>query len=732
MEIDYLRILMLSFPVLAVAVAGVFALLHKRKAALRVITGGIALSLFCLFVKYSPEKQGNYRYLIAVSDVVESFLKGTDLTKVLDYSADGTLSDRHVAAALFVLAPALTVSNVLALFQLTVDRLRYALYPGTKYILSELNPEALALAGSIRREHRYAQIVFTGVGNPEKKHDTLLLEQARELNALCLKQGVTRLYFGFLFRKNRIFLISRNEPENVSEALALIEKHKNTLKQMDITVYAASAESRLAIDAADKGKHCLHRGFRRYLKRHLPGILRQERTWGHFARVLQGAPLEGRFCVRCVDVVELTVRNLLETHYKTIHKQAKAQDRTVGVTILGFGRHGAALLKNAAWIFQLYGYRLQFNIFDLDGSARRRLEQEAPELLRDFGSFYGDDASHDILFLGNDRGNDCFLSDFDTEFQKNWNRIKQTQLVFVSMGDDSRNIAAAIHVRELFQRRQMELALKAADLAGTEKAQRDVLKNLKGFFDNPQNIRFPLICAVVRDQNRAENLRACAGGEKGNQACYNYLIEPVGALDQAYDMKKIDNLKELEKSALKNHLCWSFKDVLTSAATQVSEETLKQLVDGAMQYVCYSYYRESSVATTLYKKLMGQVKAQQEDDFKAELEKRLEKLLAEEPKKQLNEESKNQLKKKLEQELKEELEKNLEKKLAAQGISCGNQSVATKVQGVTEHLRWNAYMRALGYRQYALRSDRVKLHPLIVPYHSLPQDEQTKDIIEFE
>ena len=88
--------------------------------------------------------------------------------------------------------------------------------------------------------------------------------------------------------------------------------------------------------------------------------------------------------------------------------------------------------------------------------------------------------------------------------------------------------------------------------------------------------------------------------------------------------------------------------------------------------------------------------------------------------------------KKLEQELKEELEKNLEKKLAAQGISCGNQSVATKVQGVTEHLRWNAYMRALGYRQYALRSDRVKLHPLIVPYHSLSQDEQTKDIIEFE
>ena len=58
--------------------------------------------------------------------------------------------------------------------------------------------------------------------------------------------------------------------------------------------------------------------------------------------------------------------------------------------------------------------------------------------------------------------------------------------------------------------------------------------------------------------------------------------------------------------------------------------------------------------------------------------------------------------------------------------------MTAKVQGVTEHLRWNAYMRALGYRQYALRSDRVKLHPLIVPYHSLPQDEQTKDIIEFE
>jgi hypothetical protein len=146
----------------------------------------------------------------------------------------GETDYKDYAVCLFLFAPLLTLSNVLALFQSVIDKLRYVLFSGTKYILSELNAESIALAESIRKENPYVQIVFAGVGNPEKKYDTKLLDKARELSALCLKRDISHLYFGFPLQKYLIFLISHHEPENVADALALIKKYKDTRTKIDL------------------------------------------------------------------------------------------------------------------------------------------------------------------------------------------------------------------------------------------------------------------------------------------------------------------------------------------------------------------------------------------------------------------------------------------------------------------------------------------------------------------
>lgn len=683
MELPYLYCGSLFCVVFAALLAAIAVLLHKRRRALHILTAGVYFALLLLFLLKS-RIAGNaldmYSLLIAADYSMDVFLRGYAFEKFPEFAAQVMGRDyRPYAATLFVLAPVLTFSNVLALFQTTIDRIRYVVYPGTKYILSELNAESLALAESIRKEKTHAQIVFAGVGNGEKKSISLL-ENARKISALCLPRSITMMKFGNPFQKKLIFLICKNEPKNVADAIALTEKYKNTRQQMEIYVYASSNESRLAIDAADKGNRCLHPRFRNYLSQHLPAIFKENgsRHWEQFARILENAPLEGGFSVCCVDPVEQTVRNVLTENYQSIHEKAKTKDKVVGITILGFGNHGATLLKNAAWMFQLYGYRLQINVFDLDGSARKYLQQKAPELRFDYSRAYEDEASHDILFMGEDRGIDCFCSDFDELFlHTHWQRLQATQLVFVSLGDDSKNITAATHIRELFQRKQIEAALAEANLTGSVEEKENILKNLQKQFEDPASAGSPLIFAVVTDRNRSANLISSAAGTFGDRARCNYHIQPVGVLSDTYDFRKLLKQKELEKSALKNHLCWSIKAVMNSGHPELHPEILNDLVENAEKYVRYAYYRDSSLATTLHRQLLKTV------------EKELEELVTE----------------------------------AAPDVA--------EVKKITEHMRWNAYMRATGYRQYDVRNDRVKLHPLMVPYQNLEKKERSKDLIEF-
>lgn len=141
------------------------------------MTGGAYFALVFLFLLADRSKLNIYSALIAADYSLDVFTLGYAFK---DFVAlfDGT--DYQVyGVCLFLVAPVLTLSNVLALFQSVIDRLGYVIFPGTKYILSELNAESIALAKSIRKEHAYSQIIFAGVGNPEKKFDTKLLEKAR-------------------------------------------------------------------------------------------------------------------------------------------------------------------------------------------------------------------------------------------------------------------------------------------------------------------------------------------------------------------------------------------------------------------------------------------------------------------------------------------------------------------------------------------------------------------------
>jgi hypothetical protein len=149
---------------LAVLLATVALLAHKRKCALWIMTGGVYCALIFLFLLTEKIKITVYSVLIAADYSLDVLTLGYKFKEFIELFGETDYKD--YAVCLFLFAPLLTLSNVLALFQSVIDKLRYVLFSGTKYILSELNAESIALAESIRKKNPYVQIVFTGVGNP--------------------------------------------------------------------------------------------------------------------------------------------------------------------------------------------------------------------------------------------------------------------------------------------------------------------------------------------------------------------------------------------------------------------------------------------------------------------------------------------------------------------------------------------------------------------------------------
>ncbi len=48
-------------------------------------------------------------------------------------------------------------------------------------------------------------------------------------------------------------------------------------------------------------------------------------------------------------------------------------------------------------------------------------------------------------------------------------------------------------------------------------------------------------------------------------------------------------------------------------------------------------------------------------------------------------------------------------------------------KGEIEHIRWNAYVRSVGYIYSSTRNDLGKMHPDLIPYDELKEKERQKD-----
>ena len=201
------------------------------------------------------------------------------------------------------------------------------------------------------------------------------------------------------------------------------------------------------------------------------------------------------------------------------------------------GQHGTEMTKALAWFCQMDGYRVEINSFDLDKRADDRFRSLCPELMSPElnGRFdVLDEAKYKItvhpkIDVNTKTFDDILLA------------LPRTTYVFVALGDDETNIAAAIKLRSL--------------LAGMG-------------YD-------PVIHAVVYDSDKKVALDGSA-----NHSQMKYSIDFIGDFKTSYS-EEVVLASQMEAEGLERHKKWG------------TEYTFWQ----------YDFNYKSSVASAIHRKM---------------------------------------------------------------------------------------------------------------------------------
>ncbi|MCH5157122.1 MAG: hypothetical protein J1G02_04525 [Clostridiales bacterium] len=556
-------------------------------------------------------------------------------------------------AIYFVVAPMLTAAFLLSFVKGLYENWRY--FKNTRihkiYVFSELNTNSLALAkdivtnyvnidedaqkgaGNGTKTRLKRVIVFAGVTQKLEEEKGDLVNAAKELGAICLQKDITEVYLKSpkkqIYRK--LYLISRDENENTSQALQLIaqcKKHYN-FDTTHIFILANSDESGILIDSvmprSSDGRDEFNIKVRRVNeKRNL--------IWSALRQSSSDLQLTLPDSEKDVEVDEKT---------PLIFSRAKAEGQTkyIDVLIVGLGQYGTELLKTVCWYCQMPGYRLRVHVFDKLAKCEDKVRSIAPELVQ------YNNVSEELVAQGEAYYNIDFCNKAidvkEASFADKIAEIPNVTIAFVTLGDDKTNIDTSIQLRRIFGKTYAD----------------------KGF-------KVPPILTVVYDTKKTENLEH---GKllKSDIRDGDYNIRFIGDVNTSYSLRNIEQL-ELERVGLACHMHWA--EAIQGAVVFNEQQDMAKLHDDwrqmEKQYNTYEYNRRSSMAQAMH--------------------------------------------------------------LMARTLLCKNCSLDELIRN--EHNRWNAFMRSDGYTvspevdgERLPRDTIAKIHPCLVPFDKLKDDEKEKD-----
>ncbi len=625
------------------------------------------------------------------------------------------------AAVLYVAAPAIfTFTVFISIFRDAFTEIVFFFHRKSPlFIFSCLNESAAAMAVSIlqsdgvQETDRRAKglIVFCGVprDGEEREKQTALVPVLTGRQALVLFTAKTadQLNLSRFHNEITFFLMDPSDAKNVQDASALSDA---LLKQAEekqvepapagqrpriprILVYAASPASIPLIEAIT---HPEKNGEKNISRVTVPDATiakikdiidsacstdsSKETNQANIVHAiqngLQAQPLlfSQPFSLMRVDVKkQMALRIIRDIQNSEAYQTSMDTQNSVTITLLGLGGIGKEILETLLWMCQQYERRLIVNVFDTTGpelgddpdAAHNplydRLAYEWPELIstnrqwqRDPASRPDTEADYDIRFFF---GMDCFSNRFRELFENGSDtsrRLQQSALVICSLGNDDRNLEAALMMRQLF----------------------------KGKTGNRQ----PDIYAVVYDDQQSD----CVSAHGQLTHYYKntpYDVKTVGSMREQYDFTGIADMAEIEKTALVHHISWictrteTDKNPWPAMKDEDKTTALKSALD---RYIHYEYYRQSSLAKAIHKNSLEARHVYPWDGT----------LLQDKKRHDFN------------------------------NLGCRCPLCQSRI---TEHMRWNAYMRVKGYRYGSERNDMAKIHDCLKPWTGLPARNRISD-----
>jgi hypothetical protein len=185
-------------------------------------------------------------------------------------------------------------------------------------------------------------------------------------------------------------------------------------------------------------------------------------------------------------------------------------EKIISVVIIGLDKVGAELLKALTWCGQMNGYKLIINAFDESPFAESRLRASCPELISRSGVKEKGEAYYEIVIHNG-------IDYRSSEFLEAVSGVSPITYLFVTTGQDERNIDVAMNIHTILERHNA----------------------------------LPPICAYIRNPHKASLLREHSLSYKGKK----YTIFVFGDLESCYSHDRI-LFSQLEKTALERHIKW--------------------------------------------------------------------------------------------------------------------------------------------------------------------------------
>lgn len=701
----------LSFGIFA---AGVVRFLRRRRnpasmALQNPIWYFILLTFCALVVLLFPLARIQYRdeaadavlrFFLTVGQAIQNALR--------TFILDGSWSDFREAGelagypwysfygiALSILAPLLTFGMIFSL--LAAQSFRFQLYFAQIFrrpifIMSELSEASLVLSQSILEDPEIGRpkIIFTDVFLQEEEENYELRSKAKQIGAAFYKDDITEIRLNRTRGEVSFFLIGKNESENIEQALKLYQKQKNS-SHIRLFVWSQEDANAVLLDSLKRG------GILEYSK-----VPRGQGT--RFLSDVRRALENGEFLfIRRID-------NAMKTAWREVPemgilRNAVRMRRDPAVLIVGRGPYAEAFFKTILWFCQTEEFCPEVTVIDRENargtggnrSVEDSMRERCPELLDRNRCREDGEAHYDCSFFAweelvregrcLEKNADGFFADVSGTFLADPagaahlpDRISRVRTVIISAEDDDENISLAMYFRTFFARGDLH----------------------------------PDIYAVVKDDRKAmREPRESGPNDQIFQGLRAYDNRPldihfIGNLSSLYDWKHVYN-GELEERGWKEHNQWvdieqyeasqdrwnygtGYK--LKATWEQTSESGSRFDYEEAVNLCKYQekeYYRTASAGKAIHRAALIQEGLYRcENGFSQEGDPRI------------------------------------------WNCTCEGCRKRRKV----EHMRWNTYMRSIGYvyaprkgdgHGAAARDSVAKTHSRLVPFADLPYEEKIKD-----